>query len=149
MDLGRALRNLPSFVREYLIAEFLSNRDGIEIEIPSADMNAQYHVDIILQSGNTKTYAWSYLNTKYAIEKLTSKKLNGKRGKILIGQNLLAPFDGEKDAKNFHGWWIPTEGYISKLLEALESPVLSYEEILALLTKDTHTTFSKNILFKK
>ena len=149
MDLGRALRNLPSFVREYLIAEFLANRDGINIEIPSADMNAQYHVDIILLSGSTKTYIWSYLTSRKAIGKLTQKKLNGQRGKILNGQNLLAPFDNKTDAKDFHAWWIPTENYIDRLLKSLESPVLSYNEVLAILKRDTQTTFSKNILLKK
>jgi len=149
MDLGRALRNLPSFMREYLIAGMLSKRDGIEVEIPPEDMNAEYHVDIILKTEGIKTYIWSYLTSRKAIEKLTQKKLNGQRGKILKGQNLLAPFDNKKDAKEFHAWWVPTETYIDKLLLSLKSPTLTYEEILASIKKNPQKTFSEHILFKK
>jgi len=149
MDLGRALRNLPSFMREYLIADILAGRDGIEIEIPSEAMNAKSHVDIILRTEGTETYIWSYLTSGYAIGQLTQKKLNGVRGEILKGRNLLAPFDNNTDSTDLHAWWVPSEAYVDRLLTSLKGPALSYEGVLALLKKDPQTTFSSNILFIK
>jgi len=150
MDLGRALRNLPSFMREYLIAGKLSKCDGINVEIPSETMNAEYHVDLILKVEGKTIYVWSYLSSEHAIRRLTNNKLSGDRGKILHGYNLLAPFDKSKDAVNFNSWWMPSSNYIQSLISSLNERAVTFEDIKEITKKPNHKvkTFSNFILFE-
>lgn len=150
MDLGRALRNLPSFMREYLIAGKLSDRDGIGVKIPSETMNAKAHVDLILRTEGKTIYVWSYLSSKKAIYRLTNNKLSGSRGKILPGLNLLAPFEKSKDAVNFKSWWIPSSNYIDSLIASLEKQAMPYEAVQEWLRnpKKNMQKFSDFILFE-
>lgn len=150
MDLGRALRNLPSFMREYLIAGKLSTRDGIVVELPSEVMNAEYHVDLTLKIDGQSIHIWSYLSSENAIRRLTNNKLSGGRGKILQGFNLLAPFNNSKDAMNFKSWWTPSSTYIDSLIAALDKQAVTFDAVQELLKRpESHVqNFSDFILFK-
>lgn len=150
MDLGRALRNLPSFMREYLIAGRLSERDGIEVELPSESMNAESHVDLILRTEGKTIFVWSYLSSEKAIYRLTNNKLSGSRGKILPGLNLLAPFDNSKDAVNFKSWWIPSSNYIESVTSSLNKKAMPFKDVQEWLRNPTKNMqkFSDFILFE-
>lgn len=151
MDLGRALRNLPSFMREYLIAGMLAQLDGVDIEIPSETMNAKYHVDLILKTNGKIIYVWSYLSSAHAIRRLTENKLSGERGKILKGYNLLAPFDKAQDAITFHSWWVPSAAYIDQLLLSVVGSHITYQALLMSIKKpasEFESVLTRNLIFE-
>lgn len=130
MDLGRALRNLPSFLREYLIAGEANKRSDVSVKIPNEQINAKYHVDLVIKRNGEKFYIWSYLASTRSIRHLTASKITEQRGKVLKGNNLLAPFDKSSDAKSVLGWWIPTQDYIDRLLSSTQNEPISYQELL-------------------
>ena len=115
VDLGRCLRNLPSFLREYLLLDTLKE-SGFDVRLPSVEENAQSHVDLILRLGDREVTIWSYLKTPKAVQML--KKKIERRGVIRSGLNLLAPIDNRLETENFHGWYVPTATYLRQLTDA-------------------------------
>lgn len=131
MDLGRALRNLPSFMREYLIKDRLQKLYNIECRIPPPQENASSHVDIICDINGRRVYVWSFLNSRKSITRLRDYKLNGNRGSILDGFNLLLPFKNPNDCESVEGWYIPNKEYIGKTVLSMMSDYISYDDLLS------------------
>lgn len=122
-DLGRGLRNLPSFLREYLLADLMS-QVGCNVSVPTADLNASHHVDLILHTKSGSDIAiWSYLASGKSLDFLPKKAL--KRGRIMTGYNLLAPI-WDSDTYSLHQWYVPTPEYVRGLINAAGSSPESY-----------------------
>lgn len=115
VDLGRSLRNLPSFLREYLLVDALKEA-GYEAHIPSVEDNAKTHVDLILRLDSRELTIWSYLKTRNAVQMLKTKIRQ--RGIIRQGLNLLAPIDNKSETISYLDWYIPSEGYVKRLIIA-------------------------------
>ena len=125
-DMGRALRNLPSYLREYYTIELL-NKMGIEAEIPSVEINASYHVDIIGKFKGNDVYMWSYLKTPNSLEFLLKKIKT--RGKIMKGLNILLPLQLNIDTVDLHDWLMPSEKYMESIRKALETDPVDYLDV--------------------
>jgi hypothetical protein len=124
-DLGRSLRNLPSFLREYYIIDGLQQR-GVSCYEPSPEVNANSHVDIIANVNGQEVFIWSYLNTDKSLFYL--KKKLSTRGKINEGLNLLLPLQLMSDTENIDGWLMPSCEYIDNIVKALASDTVSYKD---------------------
>ena len=122
IDLGRALRNLPSFLREYILADKINqlNLPNVKVEVPSVSLNAQEHADLFLYVDDKKITLWSYQKTPHAILRLKTK-LNH-RGKVINGFNLLAPIGKDfNDVEWHHNWYIPNTKYVTTLINVCKS----------------------------
>jgi hypothetical protein len=126
MDLGRALRNLPSFLREYMLAAALRDA-GVDVRVPEAEENAAYHVDITLTLGGRDITVWNYLNTDKGCS-FVARKIQS-RGSIKSGLNLLAPIRMGVETTNYHGWYVPSQDYIRRLIHATSEEAEPFSRI--------------------
>ena len=115
VDLGRSLRNLPSFLREYLLLDALKEA-GHDVRLPSVEDNAHTHVDLILHLEGREVTVWSYLKTSKAVQMLKTKIQ--RRGIIRPGLNLLAPIDNKSETVSYYDWYVPSEDYVKRLIQA-------------------------------
>ena len=127
-ELGRALRNLPSFLREYFLHNSLCS-EGINSTIPSPENNATSHIDLeISHIGNTYT-VWHYLDTDKGIFNL--KKKLSVRGKIHQGKNLLIPLNLDRDSENYLGWKLPKNTYVKNIIKFIQSDqIITYTDFI-------------------
>jgi hypothetical protein len=138
IDLGRSLRNLPSFLREYLLLDAIREA-GARVGLPSADDNAQTHVDLTLSLENRDVTIWSYMNTDKAIKMLRTKiKL---RGIIKSGFNLFAPIQTRSETTNYYDWHVPSADYVERLLAAAADKPAASNVKLVELTDETFRSF--------
>ena len=117
-DLGRAVRNLPSFLREYVIHADLISRD-LTVRIPSPAENSAGHADIYVIVNGIEIAIWSFQKTAKSIQMLNRKlKL---RAAYFAPFNLLAPFDTERDSQTLHDWHLPSISYIDDLVSKINA----------------------------
>jgi hypothetical protein len=124
-DLGRALRNLPSFLREYFLASML-NELGVNTEVPTANMNASCHADLKIRHKGETIYGWSYINSPKSITYLR-KKLHT-RGKIM-DKNILLPLHLSGDTENIHNWLMPSKEYAREIVDSLDDEPVPFKHI--------------------
>ncbi|MCK9435560.1 MAG: hypothetical protein M0R32_12370 [Candidatus Cloacimonetes bacterium] len=111
--LGRAMRNLPSFFREYLLHALLEAQ-GCTVSIPTLEENLKEHADLYVDLSDRRITVWHYLDGPIGRENL-EKKLHD-RGKISKGLNLLAPMvEGQKT--DYYGWWLPPKSWAAELID--------------------------------
>lgn len=121
-DLGRALRNLPSFLREYLIHSLLIER-GINVTVPSPLDNAKDHADLYLMTENGRVGIWSFQSTHKGFAMLHRKVRF--RATNFTDLNFICPFRTSVDAVKFHDWFIPSDKYIDSIIKFTQEIRLS------------------------
>lgn len=127
IELGRALYALPSFVREYAIAQKISD-SGFNVVIPNAKENAELHVDFTIKFADKSVTIWSYLATPNAIDYLIQKKIPN-RGKIIEGLNLLAPIKYPQDTIDHQKWNLPKDEYVDTLIKSCKQQPEAFIDI--------------------
>lgn len=113
-DLGRALRNLPSFLREYFIHTLLIDR-GIVATVPSPLSNAKEHADLYLTIENKPISFWSFQSTHKGFAMLYRKVKF--RATSFADINFICPFRTAVDAVNVYDWFVPSERYIDSIVQ--------------------------------
>lgn len=116
-DLGRAVRNLPSFLREYFIHSALFER-GIAAVIPSPAENAQGHADLYISTDSGQVGLWSFQSTNKGFGML--KRKIQYRASSFSEINFLCPFDSATDSSDYFGWYLPSSGYLESLIQTLK-----------------------------
>ena len=120
-DLGRAIRNLPSFLREYFIHSALRER-GLNAVVPSPEENAQGHADLYISTSNGQVGLWSFQSTNKGFGML--KRKIQFRAENFSRINFLCPFDGATDSADYWDWYLPSDSYIDSIKESLEHDAL-------------------------
>ena len=124
--LGRALRNIPSFLREYILHNKLTAL-GYDSTIPSVAMNMQSHVDLIINYDDKVFCIWSYNNTSRARSRLPTK--SKKRGRIHDGLNILAPIYIDRTSPEndiICDWFTPSTHFVNLVSQVLISTPVPY-----------------------
>lgn len=130
-DLGRAIRNLPSFIRETSLLEQCAAR-GIVASTPSLAENVSGHADLHLTVAGRCIAVWSFLDTQKAWRAVAAKLRS--RGSALSGLHMLAPVDMETDVDDVSGWLLTKPEYAAQLsTNAGTLEPLDRERTLALL----------------
>jgi hypothetical protein len=117
-DLGRAIRNLPSFMREYFIHSKLIEL-GIKVDIPGPKENAAGHADLIITYQGQEISMWSFLDTPKSLQMLKTKIQY--RTKKFPSLNLLAPFSTTDDTQSIYDWHVPSDLYAETLCNSIKS----------------------------
>jgi len=120
-DLGRAVRNLPSFLREYFIHSALFER-GVDAVVPSPKENAQGHADLYITTENGKVGLWSFQSTNKGFGMLKQKIRF--RASNFSDINFLCPFDGETDSVDCFDWYLPSNEYVDSIIVSLKNDKL-------------------------
>lgn len=126
-DLGRAVRNLPSFLREYLIHSLLIEH-GVPVSVPSPIENAKGHADLFISAIQGVVGLWSFQATKKGYGML-HRKIQF-RAASFSEFNFLCPFRSDIDSENINGWYVPKKKYIESIVEFLGRFELSNSEEL-------------------
>ncbi len=130
-DLGRAIRNLPSFIREDSLKNVCTDI-GLNVSQPSLQSNFSDHADLYIEIHGVTFTVWSFINTKKSRKAVLQKLL--KRGNDLKGVHVLAPIDMDTDVKDVFNWKILDSSYASELMKSLDlDQVIDFERTLSLM----------------
>lgn len=130
-DLGRAIRNLPSFIRETSLLEHCA-ASGIIASTPSLAENVSGHADLHLTVAGRSIAVWSFLDTNKAWQAVAAKLSS--RGSRLTGLHMLAPVDMKTDVEDVNGWLLTKPEYAADLATSAGTLApLDQERTLALL----------------
>lgn len=147
---GRALRALPSSIREFQKEAHLKAtlKEGTVVKNESLD--EKEHCDIRVYLHNYVVTIWSYVARLDSIHSFCEKFTGYKGGRIAEGYHILCAFDSNKDKENFFGWFLHTDDYLNKLTYDIEHltdcQTYNYDEFVSLLRKNTNICSEYNIV---
>lgn len=116
-ELGRALRALPSFIREMDLDQMVSAKigeAGIKVRnLQDAEVDIKGKTDVYVRvtraNGERQAYRlWSYMTTRRSISNLRSR-LMGDRGDLPAGLHLLCPFDSYHARRSYEWYLYPDQ----------------------------------------
>lgn len=138
MMCGRALRALPSYIREpQLLYEMKDTFHRARFE-KSDVLDKKFHCDIKMTMKDQNYYVWSFMATNKSMCKFIEKFTNQRRGSVANGYHLLCPFDKTDNAKaQYLGWGLYSKEYINEIQTAVfqKTPVAYVDVMQELLTK--------------
>jgi len=133
---GRAMRALPSFIREHQLAFLLADTFPKAKLSQSQELDIKYHCDIKIDLEDKTYYAWSFIKSPWAAEKF-QKKLGDWKHPIPDGCHLICPFDRDNQPAVYHGWLFYSEKYMDELKSALyQQNPYDYVHALHVLSKE-------------
>lgn len=117
---GRALRALPSFVREYQLRNALKGRFKNAYFEKSEELDTQTHCDVKMTIGDTEYFFWSFVPSGRGIKNF-SDKFKGHRGALIEGVHVICPLDPHRPSKHclFKGWCMYPNGYMDEVASAI------------------------------
>lgn len=117
---GRALRALPSFVREYQLRNALKNRFKGAFFEKSEELDTRTHCDVKMTIGENEYYFWSFVPSGRGIKNF-SDKFKGNRGALIDGVHVICPLDPHKPSKHcvFKEWCMYPNGYMDEIAQAI------------------------------
>lgn len=128
---GRALRALPSYVREYQLKNSLQKAFPDGVFIQDAELDMKYHCDIKMELNGSEYYFWSFISSPRSIYQFVDKFRSNRYGQVVDGTHVLCPFDRlvEKDAA-YKGWSFYSKEYINEVKQAIfKNEHLDYYEV--------------------
>ena len=148
-EVGRALRALPSFLREmdlgYSVTGLLWT-SGCNTALESdPEIDSHEKTDALLHVDGHDYRLWSYMVTDRSLENLR-QRLMGKRGKLPAGRHVLCPHQSNYKTANpneLHGWKLYRERDVKAIADLILSGAkpISYAALLhdmdELVTKPT------------
>lgn len=147
---GRALRALPSFIREYQMSNALKTAFPKGKFSQDPDMDKRCHCDVRMELNGEMYYFWSFISSTRSIYNFVDKFKSNRHGVILDGHHVLCPFDRdeEKDA-SYKGWAFYSARYINEVKTAIyQKAHLNYEEVKDGVMFKT-TTFKRPVVVDK
>lgn len=134
---ARALRTLPSVIREYQLASLLSEIFRTALVEKSVYLDSNNHCDAKMTLNDEVYWFWSFVIGRHSIDKLYLK-LSGFKGAVIAkGYHVLCGLDvhnvGE-NGDNFHDWALYSDVYAKKIIDIInEGPKYTYEEFLKIM----------------
>jgi hypothetical protein len=117
---GRALRALPSYIREYQLKNELQHAFPAAKFSQDENLDKKFHCDIKMTLNDKDYYIWSFLYSPRSICQFADKFNNNRHGVVMDGNHLLCPFDrmAHKNA-SYKGWSFYSSQYIDEIRVAL------------------------------
>ena len=108
-EVGRALRALPSFIREmdlaYSVEQALRKLGNDVMAQSDSKTDRKGKCDVLLDVNGHEYRLWSYMDSPRGLQNLCHR-LMGKRGELPAGRHLLCPFNDSRDIEvNQHYGW--------------------------------------------
>ena len=128
---GRALRALPSYIREYQLKNALQSvfPDGIFTQDEELDL--KYHCDIKMELNGQEYFFWSFISSPRSIYQFIDKFRSNRYGQVIDGTHVLCPFDRiEERGASYKGWCFYSKEYIEEIKRAIfQKNHLDYYEV--------------------
>lgn len=117
---GRALRALPSYLREYQLRNALKDAFPKAMFTQTAETDKKWHCDIQMTLNERQYYFWSFLSSPRAIYQFVDKFKANRSGVILDGNHVLCPFNKMEDSDtSYRGWCFYSNNYINEIKTAI------------------------------
>ena len=128
---GRALRALPSYIREYQLKNELQELFPDATLEQNEELDKNYHCDIKLNLNNNEYYVWSFVSSTRSIVNFAQKFKALRYGKVPNGYHILCPYDVLKNKDSaFYGWMFYSKGYMQDVKKAVEKAALQYDDVV-------------------
>ena len=128
---GRALRALPSYIREYQLNNEIKTIFPNAIVEQSEDLDQRYHCDLKLTMNDKEYYVWSFVATTRSIINFAQKFKALRYGTVPNGYHILCPYDVFKNRdSSFRGWLFYSDEYMQEVKTAMECEALRYEDVV-------------------
>lgn len=127
---GRALRAMPSPLREDQVAARCATRYSPENVEKSLQLDMLYHCDVKVTYKGRPYYIWSSMQTFNATKNIVSKFKTGRGTPLPAGRHILCLFD-RNDPKNlkYKDWELYSEEVFDQLFTLIETDTYhTYEE---------------------
>lgn len=127
---GRALRGMPSPVREDQVAAKCAERYSVEKVDKSLQLDLLYHCDVKVTYKGRAYFIWVTMQTKNGTKNLVSKFMTGRGTPLPAGRHIFCMFD-RNDPNNIkhQGWDMFSEEFFKKLFDLIENDTyVTYEE---------------------
>jgi hypothetical protein len=117
---GRALRALPSYIREYQLRNALQEMFKKGNFVRDETMDKKYHCDVMMQLDGKTYYIWSFIFSKNSIAQFVDKFLDNRYGHVPSGHHILCPFDRKKECgASYKGWSFYSKQYLEEVRIAM------------------------------
>lgn len=147
---GRALRALPSFLREYqLMYELIDEFPRAEFS-RDEDLDRKFHCDVMMEFNERTYYFWSFLSSSNSLVQFVDKFRNNRYGHVPDGTHVLCPFDRKEDSDaSYKGWCFYSSKYLNEIKTAIcQKTPIDYDSI-NLDTKFRLSTFRRPVAVEK
>jgi hypothetical protein len=133
---GRALRALPSYIREHDL------RFNLELMVPSARfiqneiLDTVLHADIMMRLKDERYYFWSFVNTERSRSNFQDKFLGNRKGRVPDGNHVICPLSlGYCD--DINGWKFYKKNEIDRIIQLINTPSPTlYNNVVQILSVD-------------
>ena len=129
---GRALRALPSYIREYQLKNALQNAFPHGKFHQDEDLDRKLHCDVKMTLNEKSYYFWSFIHSPRAVYQFVDKFSNNRAGMILDGNHVLCPFNRAKEIEaSYRGWAFYSPRYIDEVVAAIcQREPLNYDDVV-------------------
>lgn len=150
MMCGRALRALPSFIREYQLCNELMLAFPKASFARDEDLDRKFHCDVLMEMNEKKYYFWSFLSTSRSLVQFVDKFRNNRYGHVPDGTHVLCPFDRKEESDaSYKGWSFYSSRYINEIKTAIyQKKPIEYNSI-NLDTKFRLSSFKRPVVVEK
>jgi hypothetical protein len=129
---GRALRALPSYIREYQL------KNELQIAFPKAtffqdeDLDRKFHCDIKMTLDDHDYFFWSFISSTRSVYQFIDKFKANRYGHIADGSHVLCPFNRKEEGlASYKGWAFYSSRYINEIKTAIyQKEHLDYDNVI-------------------
>jgi hypothetical protein len=118
---GRALRALPSYLREHDLKQQLEQRMPDAKFIQNEALDTVLHADLLMRYNDEEYYFWSFVNTPRSIENFKDKFFGHRQGDIPDGYHITCPFSLDC-CEEINGWKLYDGLNVRALTMTIDNP---------------------------
>ena len=147
---GRALRALPSYMREHDLKEQLEKRLPHAKFKQNQALDTILHADLKMEYKGNDYYFWSFVNTERSIANFEHKFLGNRAGHVPDGIHIICPFDLER-CETINGWKLYDNFTISSIARMTDNPIqANYKDVPDILRnkKNFFVHLMQNVMIK-
>lgn len=136
---ARALRALPSAIREHQLLAGLRTTFPTATITKDADLDLQYHCDAKMMYNGKTYWCWSFIAGKKSINKFAMKFTGTKGSIVAAGYHVLCGFDRFDTTKHiatqYYGWELYPESYFAEIKQYItNSTYYEYDNFIQNIT---------------
>ena len=126
---GRALRALPSYLREHDLKLQLEKRIPNAKFVQNQALDTKLHADLLMRKDGKDYYFWSFVDTYKSIHNFKHKFFGYRQGEVPDGHHITCPFSLSR-GQDINGWKL-YDGYsINGIVRMFDRPYWSsYDHI--------------------
>jgi hypothetical protein len=145
---GRALRALPSYLREHDLKCQLEARLPYAEFIQNEALDTVLHADLMMRYGGEDYYFWSFVNTPRSIANFQDKFFGHRQGHVPDGYHVTCPFSLDY-CEDIQGWKLYDSVAVRSIARMLDNPTHANYDNVEQVSQSTSMYFqTPKLIFK-